>query len=408
MGEIVIPYSPHKAQLEVHNCTSRFRILSCGTKLGKTVAAANEALRFALSNPKTTTFWVAPFYGQCVVGWRTLHEYLPPELVKSENKQEMMILLLNDSVIQFKSAEIPGHLRGASVSFVVVDEAAYISEDSWHSLLTTITQTRGRGIFISTPCGHNYFYEMFQKGLDDKSGEYKSFTFPTSANPYVDPAEIESARQRLPKSVFQRDYLAEFRDDFGAAFDGEAISACIKGELEAPRGGEVYYVGADLGRHEDATVLIAVDVTNRHVCGFKHIEAGSADWNMIQTELKAFASHWNDALILVDSTGVGEPIFDELFNAGLNVEGYSCSSNARKNALVHKLAIALEQGRITFPNIEVLVKELRDYGFKQSEGGTIRYSAPSGKKDDCVISLALACWYVSEERGLYEPVVKFR
>ncbi len=352
--------------------------------------------------------WIAPVFSQARIGWRLIHEFLPTELIKSENKQEMIIYLVNDSIIQFKSAEIPAHLRGEAVNFAVVDEAAYISDDAWHALMTTLTQTKGGLAAISTPCGHNYYYEIFKRGLEDKTGEYKSFMFPTSANPHIDPAEIESARQRLPKTVYERDYEAQFKDDFGAAFDGEAISACVKGELEEPRAGEVYYVGADLGRHEDATVLIAIDVTNRHVCGFKYIEAGSADWNMIQTELKMFAQHWNDALILVDSTGVGEPVFDELFNAGLNVEGYSCSSNARKNALVHKLAIALEQGRISFPNIEVLVKELRDYGFKQSEGGVIRYSAPSGKHDDCVVSLALACWYVSEERGLYEPIVKIR
>ncbi len=347
-------------------------------------------------------------FSQARIGWRLIHEFLPPELIRSENKQEMVVHLVNDSIIQFKSAEIPSHLRGEAVNFAVVDEAAYISDDAWHALMTTLTQTRGGLAAISTPCGHNYYYEMFQRGLDDKTGEYKSFMFPTSANPHIDSAEIESARQRLPKAVFARDYLAEFKDDFGSAFDGEAITACVKGELEAPRGGEVYFVGADLGRHEDATVLVAVDVTNRHVCGFKYIEPGSADWNMIQDELKAFAQYYNDALILLDATGVGDPIFDELFNAGLNVEGYSLSSNMRKNALVQKLSIALEQGRISYPNIEVLVKELRDYGYKMSEGGNIRYSAPSGKHDDCVVALALACWYVSEERGLYEPIIKIR
>ncbi len=371
----------------------------------ETVLCANEAIKYALSNPKTVTSWVAPVFHQTRIGYRLVHDYLPPELIESENKQEMIMRLINGSIILFKSAEIPGHLRGEAVNFVVVDEAAYISEEAWHSLFTTLTQTRGRGIFISTPTGHNMFYEMYKKGLEDKTGEYKSFLFPTTANPYVDPQEVENARQRLPKAVYERDYLAVFRDDFGSAFDGDAITSCLKGELEPPRDGEVYYVGADFGRHADATVFVAVDITNRHVCGFKYIEPESADWTMIQDELKAFVAHYNNAVAMVDATGVGDPIFDELFNAGLNVEGYSISGNTSKNALIHKLAIALEQGRISFPKsgsqIELLEQELRDYGYKMSETGVVRYSAPSGKHDDTVIALALATWYVCEERGIW-------
>ncbi len=349
--------------------------------------------------------WVSPVFHQTRIGWRLIHEYLPQQLIEGENKQEMIMRLINGSIIMFKSAEIPGHLRGEAVNFVVVDEAAFISSEAWQSLMTTLTQTKGKGIFISTPTGHNEFYEMFKRGLDDKTGEFKSFTFPTSANPHVDPVEIEKMRQRMPVSAFKRDYLAEFIDDFGMAFDGDAISACTRGELEEPRKGEVYYVGADLGRHNDATVLVAIDVTSRHVCGFKYIEPGSQDWDMIQEEVRAFSTYWNNALIMLDSTGVGDPIFDELFNLGLNVEGYQLGGNAKKNALIQRLAIALEQGRVSFPKIGVLEKELRDYGYKTSETGMIRYNAPSGKHDDSVIALALAVWYLSEERGIFEVVL---
>ena len=50
----------------------------------------------------------------------------------------------------------------------------------------------------------------------------------------------------------------------------------------------------------------------------------------------------------------------------------------------------IEFGRITFPQLPVLIKELRNYEYEINSNGNIKYSAPPGQHDDTVIALALA------------------
>jgi len=96
-------------------------------------------------------------------------------------------------------------------------------------------------------------------------------------------------------------------------------------------------------------------------------------------------------MVLLDSTGVGDPILDDLQNAFVSVEGYKFT-NESKNRLVKQLQVAIEQRLITFPEIDVLMKELMEFEYGITKTGQVSYSAPHGKHDDCVISLALAVW----------------
>jgi hypothetical protein len=62
-----------------------------------------------------------------------------------------------------------------------------------------------------------------------------------------------------------------------------------------------------------------------------------------------------------------------------------------KRALVEKLMVVLEQRLITFPKeLDILLEELRAFTYETTDFGNIRYTAPDGLHDDCVMSLALA------------------
>jgi len=366
--------------------------LSCGTKFGKTVAAINEAIIFAATHNNATVWWIAPVFNQTKIGWRRIGRYIPRELVRSVNRVDLAVTLINNSQIVFKSADEPDHLRGEDVHLAVVDEAAVVKEDAWNVLQSTLIATQGKGVFISSPKGHNWFYRLWRQGFEPNQTEYKSFQFPTSINPYVTQEELEKLKKRMPAWVYDRDVLAQFKEDYGTAFNHTAIKNCISGVLETPKAHESYVLGADLGKHQDYAVTVAMNLAG-HVCGFKRWQA---NWDLQIEDLKVQSRYWNNALIGIDSTGVGDPILDALISGGVAVEGYNINSNVRKTELIHNLMICLEQGKISFPDCEdtrFLIEELKSFGYKQTESGTIRYEAPSGLHDDCVIALALAAWF---------------
>ncbi len=75
------------------------------------------------------------------------------------------------------------------------------------------------------------------------------------------------------------------------------------------------------------------------------------------------------------------------------------TTNASKAVIIEGLALAFEQGAIAILNDPVLLGELQAFAAEQLPGGTLRYSAPGGGHDDCVISLALA-WSAVEREPL--------
>ena len=52
-------------------------------------------------------------------------------------------------------------------------------------------------------------------------------------------------------------------------------------------------------------------------------------------------------------------------------------------------------------NENALVRELKMFGYEKLPSGMIRYTAPEGMYDDCVIALALATRQTSKPKGFF-------
>jgi len=116
------------------------------------------------------------------------------------------------------------------------------------------------------------------------------------------------------------------------------------------------------------------------------------DWQLQKSRIEAVARRYNNAKIKLDATGVGDPIYEDLKRVGLTVEPIKFTAQNKKQ-IVDNLIIAFENDKIKIPNIPEVIEELQSYTYTMSEStGHVRYSAPSGKHDDIVISLALAFW----------------
>ena len=160
-------YSPHHAQKQIHESTARFRIVACGRRFGKTLACANEVVFHASKCPGSLSWWVAPVYQQTQIAYRMVLDTLPPDAIAANYKSTRRIELVSNSAIEFKSADRFDNLRRARVDFLVIDEAAMVKRDAWESILRpTLSDTQGRAMFISTPRGRNWFYELFARGQD--------------------------------------------------------------------------------------------------------------------------------------------------------------------------------------------------------------------------------------------------
>jgi Terminase large subunit, T4likevirus-type, N-terminal len=389
-------YTPHAGQLALHQSAARFRIATCGRRFGKTTAAANEVVACALKRKDSINWWVAPVFHQTERGYRTVLDVLRKARLKwKEQKSLGRVVLSNGSFIEFHSAVNFDNLRGEGLDLLVIDEAAQVAEEAWtKALRPSLADKKGRALFIGTPRGKNWFYKLWLKGQDSaRFRGYASWRFPSSANPFIDPAELEMAKEDLPANVYLQEHLAEFLDEAAGVFRN--IMACANGQFEEPQAGRAYVIGWDVAKTEDFSVIFVMEKRTKRVVAWDRFN--QINYALQLNRLEFFARKYH-ARVLMDSTGLGDPLLEAAKERRILIDGMVLS-NKSKQQLIEGLAVAIERQAISFPPIERLVKELQFYQYEiNPKSRTISYSAPEGENDDCVIALALSLWACKGQR----------
>lgn len=380
-------YVPHDAQEEIHLARNkRFRIGCIGRRFGKTLCLAGENLDRA-HNDGGTYGWVAPTYAVAERGLEAIRE-MAGDMVEITGRAPTLVKIPtvngDTAKLWILSADNPDSLRGYGFNGLTVDEAASIDPDVWnYALRPTIAQTLGWAVLIGTPHGRGYFFDLFQRGMDPDEPDYASFRFPSLANPYFPQEEWDEAKRTLPSDVFRQEYEAEFIEDSAGVFHD--VKACTLA-LPPARCGEIA-IGCDLAKHTDHTVLISMD-RKTGAC-HKMERFNQLDWP-IQKERIVNYYRAEPGLVVMDATGIGDPVYDDLRMVIPQIEPIKLT-NLSKAQLIQRLIVAIEQRQVSWPKEwKVLTDELERYEYKVTANGAITYNAPSGYHDDCVIALALA------------------
>ncbi len=386
MQRIVIDAAPHKGQKEVHTSPARFKVLAAGRRRyrwGKTRLGVNECFDVAARGGRA--WWVAPSYKMSEVGWRPVRR-MAAQVGAEVRLSDRRVLLPAGGEIAVRSADNPDSLRGESLNLVIMDEAAFVKEEAWtEALRPALSDRKGRAIFISTPKGRNWFWRIWQRGQD--GGEWQSWQLPTETNPYIDPAEVEAARQSLPERIFQQEYLAQFIED-GAGVFRKITEAATSTALDGMRGSQ-YVFGVDWGKHQDFTVISVIDIKTRQQVAIDRFN--QIDYHVQTNRLLAMAERFKPVTIIAEANSIGDPIIEQLRRDGLPVRPFT-TTNATKSQIIEDLALAFERGDIAIIPDPAQVAELQAYEMERLPSGLIRYNAPSGMHDDTVMALALS-WY---------------
>ena len=370
--------SPHINQKKILECDRRFIVVMCGRRFGKSELSQILSISEAIKGGQVA--YITPTYKLAKVFFEKLTESIPFK----NNISNLKIYFPNNGSIEFFTGERLDNLRGRKFHLVIIDEAAFIPdlESGWqNSIRPTLTDYQGKAVFLSTPRGKNFFYSMFMK---QGEADWQSFKFSTYDNPYINTREIEDAKLQLPQVVFEQEYLANPAENSANPFGNAFIQNCIK-PISAQ---QIVAYGIDLAKSVDFTVIVGLD-NGGNVAYFDRFQM---DWHNTKANIKRLPI----APILVDSTGVGDPILEDLIREGVNIEGLKFTSQS-KQQLMEGLAQAIQQNKIGYPD-GVIVDELDIFEYQFTANG-VRYSAPSGFHDDCVMALALAWQNFNFKRG---------
>ena len=377
----------HRGQMEVALSPARFKVAACGRRWGKTRLGSALCVKTAAAAGRA--WWVAPTYPVAMVGWRLIHRLALQIPGAAIRQSERLVTFPNGGEIQVRSADNPDSLRGEGLDFVVMDECAFIHEDAWQEAIRpALADRKGRALFISTPKGRNWFWRIWQRCMDEHDTEWHGWQLPTSANPYIDPAEIEAARLGLPERIFLQEFLAQFLDDAGGVFRRVMESATAEPQDGAHAHHE-YTFGVDWGRQSDYTAIAVMDVTTSSLVALDRFN--QIDYTVQLGRLTALYERFRPRAIVAESNSMGQPLLETLQRDGLPVVPFT-TTNASKQIAIDALALAFERGSIRILPDPVLINELQSYEAERLPSGMTRYGAPSGLHDDTVMALALA-WY---------------
>jgi predicted phage terminase large subunit-like protein len=381
----------HEAQQTVKDDPARWKILCAGRRFGKSRLGVQLCLEQALDGGRV--WWVAPTFAIARVGWRDVvaaASEFPKEAGVNIKIGDMEVTFPSGGSISVKSADNPQRLRGEGLNYLVMDEAAFVREETWTEVLRpTLTENKGSALFISTPIGmDNWFYHLWEKA--DTAEDWARFQFPTVANPIIDPAEVESAREDLGELVFAQEYLAEFISEGAQIFRSSWFNYYKEGVGTLWADGQKYKIN-ELQRF--ATVDLAVstkesaDYTVVSVFGYHADDDKLFMLDMFRDRVEApdivpqierMVGIHNLEWVGIERAGYQLAIVQFARRQGIRIKELRADKDKRSRAL--PLSAKMERGLVYFPKNADWVSEV--------ERELLTF--PIGVHDDIVDTLAYA------------------
>lgn len=196
---------------------TRYKVINCGRRAGKSTISSIRMLQFATENENKQLWYVAPTYKQAKnIMWSMLADLIPQVAIDKKNETELSITLINGSQIYLKGAENPDSLRGVRIDFCIFDECAFISkwDEVWKVMRPTLADSKAECWFISTPNGFNHFKDLSER----TSPDFKYFHFTTLENPYIPKEEINAMKEEMNEDSFAQEIMGEFRKMSGLIY----------------------------------------------------------------------------------------------------------------------------------------------------------------------------------------------
>lgn len=450
----LLDYTPHPIQLSIHKSKKKRRIACLGRQVGKSEAGSIEACFELFMNKGSVGWVVAPTYDQAeIIFSRVLQrveqlvEHFPNVEVRAQARRLRLRVIHYDKPIRDssgtrinrgakvlgisefrgKSADRLDNLRGATLDYVIIDEAAMMTYNVWTEAIQPMLSTKdGWALVISTPKGYNWFYDFFRLGWpgkgeveevhpdlpiiapeanDEPADDFESFHSPSwevwrgKADWYV------NARKTVPDLEFRQEFGAEFISNSGSVFTGmgcivklgykEVGNRWVSKEAEH---GKEYVIGVDFGKNQDFSVFSVLDLaTGQIVCMERTTETS---WKGQIRQLKRLTLDYNDALVVCDSWGLGDVLVEDLAENDIAYQPYPIMSIKTKELVINHLNILMENSLVALPNHPAIFEELRNFQYFKAVTGTQTMRAAGRGHDDIVISLALA-YYLFDGNGAF-------
>jgi len=393
-------------------------LIASGRQVGKTEMAALMGLYYAIWHEKSTVLIIAPTERQSQIVFKRMKQFINNSVREKPNlKLNSMITRETQHIIEWSNGSVihclpiteeGRNIRGFVAHFIILDEGAYIPEAAFSAIYPMLSTTHGYFWMIGTFKGVNN--EFYRTWIDGTQRGFSVYTFPSKVNPLITPEFLNGERSRFSSLEFMQEYEAVPVDETDTYFTMKEIEDCQKDySMLPPTSNAKYVLGFDPARMgEDsacACILeqIAYGKLTREELPWRIsriYELKNKTLNQQLGFIKKLNSIWNFEKIMVDDTGLGGGLTENLLGEGLPVEGIVFSIKS-KEELYSYCKIQMQNGKIIFPRNknndldgEKLKKQMNEIKFEYQKGtGFIKLSpATKHSRDDYCSALVLGLW----------------
>jgi len=340
-------------------------------------------------------------------------------LIYKEKPTLTRILLTNGSRIYSLPAGRTGNfIRGFTIDMLICDEAAFVPESVWTSVLPMIAvsrQMKGMGIIVllSTPFGKGgYYYNTFT------DPEFTQFHVSSEDCARIPKDFLKKEKERMTKAEYRQEYQGEFTEEWNQFFSTELIKKCMTFiEWDKSKDYNInarYYLGVDIARYGgDENAFVICELLKNKFKIVKCLTTSRVSTTDTIQKIETLNEIWNFSKIFLDDAGVGGAVTDILIDKlgrkvlGLNnaskrfqMQGEEKKKGILKEDLYSNLLMLMETGLIEIISDLGLLRSLKSitYEYNTTVGANTNVKI-YGDYAHLAEAMVRACWCL-KERGL--------
>lgn len=373
-------------QLTTMKLATRQTIVVSPRQCGKSETLSLKATHTAFRKPQQFVLIVSAGEEAAARLLRVIRDVCSHELLKGAvvDETQHRVVLTNGSEIRSVPAS-ERQVRGWSVDLLIVDEAAFVSEDLLLSaaLPTTAARPDARIILASSPWGDaGPFYALAVQGME-ANPHVRTFRWKLADAWWIAESVVEAARATMSPLRFRAEYEGEFIASGDAYFDRDDVLACVADfPLQRHGSGMPGSMGLDWGRRQDAhAVAIAgllddFGVNGRSVLVVPWVETSRRPYSAQVAEIEDLTRSW-DLTIRTETNGVGQYPAEELARrlGGRIRVTPSATTQTRKEDAYGRVRILLTEGAIVLPRHEELLRQLGGITATPTPAGGLKIGA---------------------------------
>lgn len=385
-----------------------------GRQVGKTVAASREAARTsATAPPGEIGQYLVPIYSQGRKPVRLWERWCRRSGVGEVNRSDRIVRWPGGQELHLRSADRPGDVVGETPVRVDFDEAGRIPDEGFDFIAPALARMDAVQVRWGTPRGKGgRFYADYVRGLDSDGNSpfmselppaesrYVSFRAPSSLAPWWTPEAIDAYASTMSPAMVQQELGAQFLDAAAGPF-GDFGRFCTA-QVEQPHPDGAYVMGVDLARKHDflSVRIFRVDVAGHLAREVNYYRANKQPWERMLRVVVGLAKRYNNAPMVVDATGIGDPISEQLRGLGALIAEEFVYSEKSRTELIENLIGKILTGQVVMLHKDVdpvAYQEMDDFEADPivSRSGNVRagvrfrYGHAPDKHDDTVMARAL-------------------